>query len=178
MQKVNYPQGKWWQIAVFFLVALAVVIGDHFSKTWVRSNLAIGQSLPETGFFRLTHIQNTGAAFGIFQGHSFPLTVVAFVGIAVLLFYAFFVCRRFPFLNNMLSKAALGSILGGTVGNLIDRLHFGYITDFIAVGIWPPFNVADSAITVGVAVFAGFLFYLLLKEKQETKGDKTVSRKN
>lgn len=178
MQKVDSLRGKWWRNAVFFLTAILVVVGDQLSKIWIRSNLAIGQSLPETGFFRIVHTHNTGAAFGLFQGQSFALTIVAFVGVAILLFYAFFVCRRFPFLNNMLSRVALGSILGGTVGNLIDRLHFGGVTDFIGVGIWPPFNVADSSITVGVVVFAGSLLYLLFSQRQETKRDKTVSQKN
>jgi len=178
MQKVGSPQGKWWWNAVFFLIAILVVVGDQFSKSWIRSNLAIGQSLPEGGFFRLTHIHNTGAAFGLFRDYSFPLTIVGFVGVAILLVYAFFVCRRFPLLNNVLSKAALGSILGGAVGNLIDRLRFGYITDFIGVGIWPPFNVADSSITVGVVVFAGGLLYLLFSQRQETKRDKIASQKN
>ena len=178
MRKVNSLRGKWWQNVAFSLIALAVVIGDQFSKIWIRSNLAVGQSLPEGGFFRLTHIQNTGAAFGMFQNHTFPLTIVSFVGVGVILFYTFFVCRRFPFLNNMISKAALGSILGGTVGNLIDRFSRGYVTDFIGVGGFPAFNVADSAVTVGVSVFAGSLIYLLVKERQEARGDKTASQKN
>ena len=178
MQKVNRLQGKWWWNAVFSLIAILVVVGDQLSKTWIRSNLAIGQSLPEGGFFRLTHIHNTGAAFGLFRDHSFPLTIVGFVGITILLVYAFFVCRRFPFLNNMLTKAALGAVLGGTVGNLIDRLRFGYVTDFIGVGIWPPFNVADSSITVGVVVFAGSLLYLLFSQRQEAKRGKAASQKN
>ena len=178
MQKVDSPQGKWWWNAVFFLIAILVVVGDQLSKSWIRSNLAIGQSLPEGGFFRLTHIHNTGAAFGLFQGHSFPLTIAAFVGVAILLVYAFFVCRRFPFLNNMLTKAALGSILGGTVGNLIDRLYFEGVTDFIGVGIWPPFNVADASITAGTAVFAGWLIYLAFSQRQEAKRDKIASQKN
>jgi len=178
MRKVNSLRGKWWQNVAFSLIALAVVIGDQLSKIWIRSNLAVGQSLPEGGFFRLTHIQNTGAAFGIFQNHTFPLTIVSFVGVGVILFYTFFVCRRFPFSNNMISKAALGSILGGTVGNLIDRFNLGYVTDFIGVGTFPAFNVADSAVTVGVSVFAGSLIYLLVKERQEAGGDKTASQKN
>lgn len=81
-------------------------------------------------------------------------------------------------MNNALSKAALGSILGGTVGNLIDRLRFGYVTDFIGVGIWPPFNVADSSITVGVVVFTGSLIYLVFSQRQEAQRDKTASQKN
>jgi signal peptidase II len=78
----------------------------------------------------------------------------------------------------MISKAALGTVLGGTVGNLIDRLRFGYVTDFIGVGTFPAFNVADSSITVGTAVFAGSLIYLVLKEKREIEADKPVSQKN
>jgi len=178
MRKVDSPQGKWWWHAVFSLIVILVVVGDQLSKAWIRSNLAVGQSLPEGGFFRLTHIHNTGAAFGLFQGHSFPLTIASFVGIVVLLVYVFFVCRRFPLLNNMLTRAALGAVLGGTVGNLIDRLRFGYITDFIGVGIWPPFNVADASITAGTVVFAGWLIYLAFSQRQEAKRGKIASQKN
>jgi signal peptidase II len=178
MRKLNSLQGKWWHNPVFFLIALAVVVADQFSKTWIRSNLAIGQSLPESGFFHLTHIQNTGAAFGVFQNHVFPLAIVSFVGVAVILVYTFYVCRRYPFLNNMISKAALATILGGAVGNLIDRLNLGYVTDFIGVGSFPLFNVADSSLTVGSFVFAGSLFYLLYSEKQERRGDKVASEES
>jgi len=174
MRRLNSLPGKWWWNAVFFLVATLVVVGDQLSKSWIRSNLAIGQSLPQGGFFFLTHIHNTGAVFGLFRDHSFTLTIVGFVGIAILFVYAFYVCRRFPLLNNGLSKAALGSILGGTIGNLIDRLRFGYITDFIGVGIWPPFNVADSSINVGVVVFAGSVIYLVFSQRREAKREKTA----
>ena len=149
----------------FFLTALLVVVADQLSKMWIRSNLVVGQSLPETGFFRLTHIQNTGAAFGLFQGHSFALSIVALVGIVVLLLYALFIYRRFPILDNRLGKLALGLVLGGTVGNLIDRLHLGYVTDFIDVGFWPAFNIADSAIVVGVIMLAYSLRFLARAEK-------------
>ncbi len=176
MRKASNLQGKWWQqIAVFFLVAVVVVVGDQLSKGWVRANLALGEVSPPGGFFHLTHIRNTGASFGLFRGHSFQLTIVAFVGIALVFVYAFFVSRRYPLLNNMISKAALGSMLGGIVGNLIDRLQLGYITDFIGVGVWPPFNVADSAIVTGVVIFAGFLIYLIYRQSVEEKRDKAIS---
>ncbi len=114
--------------------------------------------MPETGFLRLTHVHNTGGVFGLFQGQSFPLTIIAFIGVAVLLVYALLIHRRFPSLDNKLGKSALGLILGGTIGNLIDRLNFGYVTDFIdvsiGVGRWPAFNIADSAVVVGVIIFA------------------------
>ena len=157
MQKVNPPQGKLRNVA-FFLIALLVVAADQLSKMWIRSYLPEGQLLPETGFFRLTHIHNTGGVFGLFQDQSFPLTIAAFIGVAVILVYALSIHRRFPWLDNMLSKSALGLMLGGTIGNLIDRLHLGYVTDFIDVGIgvcrWPAFNIADSAVVVGVILFA------------------------
>ena len=165
MRKASSLPGK-WRIVVFFLTALLVVTADQLSKIWIRSHLAVGQSLPETGWLRLTHVRNTGAVFGLFQDQSLPLTVVAILGIAVLLAYALLSYRRFPFLDNTLGKVALGLVLGGTVGNLIDRLRFGYITDFIDVGFWPAFNVADSAIVVGVIIFTYSLLSLARAGKQ------------
>ncbi len=159
MQKVNHLQGKRRNV-VFLLTALLIVAADQLSKIWIRSSLAIGQSLPETGFFRLTHVRNSGAVFGLFQGQSFALTIAALVAIAVLLLYVLFISRRFSYLDSMLGRSALGLILGGTVGNLVDRLRFGYVTDFIDVGIWPVFNIADSAVTVGVIIFAYSLLSL------------------
>jgi len=151
---------------VFSLTALLVVAADQLTKIWIRSNLAVGQSIPDRGFFQITHIHNTGAAFGLFPGQSFLLTIVAAVGIVLLLVYALFIHRRFPFLDNMLSWIALGLILGGTIGNLIDRLRLGYVIDFISVGIWPAFNIADSAVTVGAIMVAYFLLRLVRAEEQ------------
>jgi signal peptidase II len=174
MRKVSSLWGRWWRTVLFFLVALAVAIGDRLSKTWIRSTLAVGQSLPVDRFLRFTHTQNTGAAFGIFPNHTSVLTVVSFIGAGVILFYTFYLCRRFTFLNNGISMAALGTALGGTVGNLIDRLTLGYVTDFIAVGTFPAYNVADASITTGVSVFAGSLIYLLVRERQEA-GEKQIA---
>ena len=167
MQKVNRLRDKWRNV-VFFLTALLIVIADQLSKIWIRSNLAVGESLPEVGFFQLTHVQNTGAVFGLFQGHSFALTIVGLVGVAALLAYTLFFYRHFPLLDNRLSNSALGLILGGTLGNLIDRLNpnLGGVTDFISIGIWPAFNIADSAITVGVIIFAYSLLRLARAEKR------------
>ncbi|MBN1863006.1 MAG: signal peptidase II [Dehalococcoidales bacterium] len=167
MRKASSLWSRWWRTVLFFLVALAVAISDQLSKAWIRSNLAVGQSLPVDRFTSFTHTQNTGAAFGIFADHTFMLTIVSFIGAVVVLFYKFYLCRRFPFLNNGVSMAALGAVLGGTVGNLIDRLTLGYVTDFVAVGTFPAYNVADASLTTGVSVFAGSLIYLLVKERQE-----------
>jgi len=164
MQKAGNLRGGRWNVA-FFLIALLVVVADQLSKLWIRSNLLVWQSLPEEGFLQLTYVRNTGASFGLFQDQSFALTIVAIVGIALILVYALIIHHRFFPSDNLLGKSALGLILGGTIGNLIDRLHFGYITDFIDIGIWPTFNIADSAIVVGAIIFAYSLLRLARAEK-------------
>ncbi|MFC2047174.1 signal peptidase II [Chloroflexota bacterium] len=167
MQKPSDIRGGWQRNTIFFLIALLVVAADQISKIWIRANLGVGQSLLEVGFFRLTNVRNTGAAFGLFQGQSFPIAVVALVGVAILLAYALFVYRRFLFLDIMLSWSALGLVLGGTIGNLVDRLRFGYVTDFISIGIWPAFNLADSAVVIGAIMFAYSLLFLSKDGKSE-----------
>ena len=164
MRKVNGLRDRWRNV-VFFLIGLLIAVADQLSKAWVRTNLAEGQSLFDIGFLRITHVHNTGAAFGLFQDQSFALTIAALVGITVLLVYALVIHRYFPWLNSMLGRSALGLILGGTVGNLIDRFRFGYVTDFIDFGFWPTFNIADSAVTVGVIIFAYSILHLAQAEK-------------
>jgi len=166
MQKVNSLQGKWQNVVFFFTTALLLVAADQLSKLWIRSNLAIGESLFEVGFFRLTYVRNTGAAFGLFQGQSLPLTIITLVGVAALLLYVFFFHHRFPFLDNRLGKLALGLVLGGTVGNLIDRVYLGHVTDFIDFNFWPAFNIADSAIVVGIIILAYSLLGLATARKR------------
>jgi len=167
MQKGNRPQGKRWNVS-FFLPALLVVAADQLSKTWIRS-YPDQQVIFDVGWFRIIHAHNTGAAFGLFQGYSFALTIIGLFGVAVLLAYALFFYRYFPLLDNRLSKSALGLILGGTLGNLIDRLNpnLGGVTDFISIGIWPAFNIADSAVVVGTIIFAYILLRLARTEKWE-----------
>jgi signal peptidase II len=172
MQRVNSLPGSWWRSVVFFLTALLVIAADQLSKSWIRSNLAAWESMPETGFLRLTHVQNTGSAFGLFQNQALLLTVVAFMGVAILLFLILFWHRRFPFLATMPSKLALSLILGGTVGNLIDRLRHGYVTDFIAIGRWPAFNIADSTVVVGATLIA-YLF-IRLAESSEHRDEQSI----
>ena len=164
MQKGSRLQYN-WRNAVFFLVALLVLVADQMSKAWIKASLARGQSLFDIGLLRIIHIQNTGAAFGLFPDQTFTLTVVASIGAVALLLCGIFTQRCLPFLDNMLGKSVLGLILGGTVGNLVDRLRFGHVTDFIDFKVWPAFNVADSAVTVGVIIFA----YFILRFTQSAK---------
>lgn len=164
MQKVK-PLPDKWRHAVFFLIGVLIVTADQLSKLWIRNAIPEGQSLFRLGFFQITHVQNTGAAFGLFRDQTFALTIIAIVAAAVILVYAFISFRHLAWLDTMWSRVALGLVLGGTVGNLIDRLRFGSVTDFIDFGYWPAFNVADSAVTVGVIMFAVTLFRLAQSEK-------------
>ncbi|MGH2559294.1 MAG: signal peptidase II [Thermomicrobiales bacterium] len=93
------------------------------------------------------YVQNSGAAFGLFRGQTALLTAIALLVVGGLV--VSYARHRAPSLTLALG---LGLLIGGAFGNLIDRLRFGYVVDFVSVGIWPKFNVADSAITVGVAL--------------------------
>ncbi len=147
-----------------FLIGLVTLVIDQLSKVWIRATLSFSESLFDIGFFRITHVSNTGAAFGIFPGQSLFLTILALIGGAGLVLLAFF-SHRLSFLNNRLNKLVIGLVLGGTVGNLLDRLRFGYVTDFIDFKFWPAFNIADSAITIGVIIFA-YSFIRLTQSKK------------
>jgi len=165
MQKVNYLPGR-WRTLIFFSAALLVVAADQLTKIWIRSNLTLGQSIPPSGFFQLTHINNTGATFGLFRDQTPLLIVGASIGIVFILLCAFLAYRWFPILDTKLGKFALGLILGGTIGNLIDRVNQGYVTDFIDIGVWPTFNLADSSVVLGVIILAYCLIFLTPARKR------------
>ena len=138
--------------APFFMIAAAVVFFDQLTKSVIRNNLALGESWPnEDWLVKITHVTNTGAAFGILQGQGFFLTLTAFVGMGAIAFY-----YAFPPLEHGLLRLALGLQLGGAIGNLLDRLRHGEVTDFINFPHYPAFNVADSCIVVGLFIIIGF----------------------
>jgi signal peptidase II len=140
--------------SVFLLVALVIVALDQLTKFIVKNTLAVGESFPESGFFQFTYVHNTGAAFSIFREHTFLLSICSMIGIVILLYLIFVLSKRVEFLRTLPAKISLGLILGGTVGNLIDRLSYGYVVDFIDVSFFATFNIADSAISVGAVLLA------------------------
>ncbi len=164
MRDENHPLDKWRYVALF-LTGIIISVADQLSKAWIRANIPEGGALFEAGIFRITNLQNTGAAFGLFQGQSLILTIIALAGIILVLAYAFVIYRRFPVFTGKLGYFALGLILGGTAGNAIDRILRGYVTDFIDFTFWPAFNVADSAVTVSVIMLA----YCLLRSPRIEK---------
>ncbi|MHB8378216.1 MAG: signal peptidase II [Dehalococcoidia bacterium] len=154
--------GRWRTDLVFFVVAAGVVALDQFTKWLVRSNLGLYESWPsDGGTISIVHVVNSGAAFGILQGQTPFLIVTSLLGLgAILLYYIY------PPMDHGVIRLALGMQLGGAVGNLIDRLRMGEVTDFIHVGRWPTFNVADASITISILVV---LFFFVLQENDGAK---------
>ena len=153
------------------VVALLVVLADRLSKLWIDRRLPNFDSIPVIhGFFRIVHNENPGAAFGILaEGNGF-LRAFVLIGVSavVLLFVASALWSRRTNFTAWLSRLGLSLILGGAIGNLLDRVLRGTVTDFLEVyqGSWsfPAFNVADSAITVG----AFLLLVDILRPRQKS----------
>lgn len=154
-----------------FLAALAVSLPlDQLTKLAVVRLLAFGDRVAVIdGFFYLTHVRNPGSAFGLFASSPEPYRSIFFIGvtsIAILMILSFY-RRLAP--GDRLSALALGLVLGGAMGNLIDRVRLGEVVDFLRFRLWggyswPDFNLADSFIVVGVA--------LLILELLATEGER------
>jgi signal peptidase II len=133
-----------------FASAGAVVLIDQLTKWLVRATLSVGESLPIVpGLVWLTHVSNTGAAFGLMPGSRGVLVTVSLLVVASVAFYW---SRYKPQRRRV--AFALGLIVGGALGNLIDRIVAGTVTDFLDVRVFPVFNVADSGIVIGTTLLA------------------------
>jgi len=153
------------------LLTFAATFGlDVASKSAINANLSYADRIPVIeGFFYLTHVRNTGAAFGIFRDAPSEIRLFFFVGVAIfaLGIVAHFLYQLAP--GDKLSALALGLILGGAVGNLVDRIRLGEVIDFLHFNLWggyswPDFNLADTWIVVGVALL---LIEMLAVEGEE-----------
>lgn len=144
----------------FWVSAAAVVALDQLTKAIVRSGMEIGEAWPSDDwpvYFR--YVTNTGAAFGSLQNATTLLIGMTFIGLAAIYLY-----YRNPPFQHWLASIAIGMMLGGATGNLIDRVRVGRVTDFIHFPHFPNFNVADSSISIGVAII--IVGYLLFGEKK------------
>lgn len=128
-------------------VATVTIVADQLTKYLIRDSLEIGESWPREGFFRITHGTNTGTAFGLFPDQTLLLTIASVAAIGFIIYY-----YRAHGGQTWLSGLNVGLLLGGAFGNLIDRVVAGRVTDFIDVGPWPIFNIADSAVVVGITL--------------------------
>jgi len=145
----------------FLILTLFIILLDQISKYIIIQNLYLGESVPRTGLFRLTHAQNTGTAFSLFQNQTDILTIVSFVAIVLIIFIYISLEKTSKYIY-----FSYGLLFGGAVGNLIDRVRLGYVTDFLDVGFWPIFNIADSSITIGIILM---LFNYFFKNKNNEK---------
>lgn len=157
-----------------WLLALAAVIfvGDQASKEWIIKTLPLGAYYPAgssattagyesiviiPGFFHIVHLGNTGAAWGIFEGMSHWLGLLAIAALT-----AIFIFRRHLNLDLLPVQISFGLLCGGILGNLIDRMRHGYVVDFLDFHFgnftWPAFNIADAGICVGVGIYLVFSF--------------------
>ena len=143
-----------------YVVLILAIASDQLTKWLVVENLARGESIPATGFFRLTHAWNTGTAFSLFQGQGDILTWVS-LGAVVILTWIYKSIDNPPWIL----RVAFGLQLGGAIGNIIDRVRIGHVTDFLDVGPWPIFNIADSSIVVGIGLM--IFYFWFLDEKDE-----------
>jgi signal peptidase II len=159
-----------------FIIAIVVIVADQTTKIMVMENLKLhDQRELVEGFFRLVHWGNTGAAWSMFRDNNLVLAGIALVALVVLFF-----SRKHFDAHRLIGQVALGLMFGGIIGNLIDRFRIGHVVDFIyfftyrkgggEIG-FPAFNVADSAICVGV----GFLFIITLQKENESKSTPVIS---
>ena len=145
--------------ASYFAVSVVILFLDQWSKGAITRHLAVHESREVLGdFFSLTYVRNTGAAFGLFASVDSAVKSVVLNSVAVAAFVAVtFYALRSSFKSVRL-QLGLALVLGGAVGNLVDRVRFGFVVDFLLFGVgghyWPAFNVADSAICVGVGLLA------------------------
>ena len=148
---------KKWRGFLLPVVAVLTLAIDQISKRAVMTSLRPGESWnPVAALERwvsLTYVTNTGAAFGLFPEYGGIYMVIAVVVVVVIIFY-----HRYLPGDQWLVQASLGLQLGGALGNLVDRLRYGHVIDFIDFKIWTVFNVADSSVFVGVVILAYHLW--------------------
>ena len=145
----------------FWLIVLIIIVLDQLTKLIIKTSMAVSQSIPVIrNIFHITYIQNTGAGFGILKGQQTALIFFTLLVIGVI-FYNY---DKIP--KDWLGNSSIALILAGAFGNLIDRVSLRYVVDFLDFRIWPAFNIADSALTVGVI---GFIIYSFIEERKSKK---------
>ena len=146
----------------FYLVSIIVILSDQALKFFVKAHLPFSRSVPILGnYIKLTYVKNSGAAFSFFSGYSTWLVIIGLAVAALVIYFH----RRLP-QKNYLLQFALAAILGGSMGNIIDRIFFHAVIDYIDLTYWPIFNLADIMINVGIAT----IFYAVI-----IKGNKNAS---
>jgi signal peptidase II len=173
---VTFLKNYWFDYLVLLLVAVIIVTSDQLAKVWVRANVPLGGDwLPSQlawlmPFARIRFWYNSGAAFGIFANGNDLFMILAIIVAGAILYYFPRVARKDWWL-----RLALMLQFSGAVGNLTDRIQFGHVTDFISVGNFAIFNIADASITVGVAVLILGVWITEMVEKRRAAAQKVIA---
>jgi signal peptidase II len=133
-------------------IAFAALLADQLTKQLVVSTMERGESFDVIGPLSIHHVHNSGIAFGIFSTWAGPVTLLTAIAILWMVGYFARSGARHPVL-----PIALGFLIGGSIGNLVDRIRLGHVTDFLDLTYWPAFNLADTFIVVGVAILMASL---------------------
>ena len=148
-------------------VSLVIIVADQITKWIITTNVPLYSRINVLPFFDITHLKNTGAAFGILRDLPENLRFLLFAVVLIVAVIAIFIFLRKVAETDRLLVVSLALVLGGAIGNSIDRFRLGYVTDFLGFHWfgnlnyqWPPFNVADSAITIGVILILLDTFFL------------------
>jgi signal peptidase II len=146
---------------VFFSCSILIILLDQLTKYVIKKVIAYPDSVPVLkNTLYISNIRNTGAGFGLLQGQASLLMWLSLIVAGLILYY-------YDSIKNTFELFFVSLILGGTVGNFIDRLMFGYVTDFVDFRIFPAFNVADSALTIGVIGLV--CYYIFFETKTSSK---------
>ena len=147
----------------FIFFALFIILLDQASKLYIQYSMHIGESIPVIeGIFHITYIENPRTAFGIFQYQTIFFVIAILISVILIIL----ISRKMVFKKDSLVYIPLTLVLGGAIGNLIDRLRTGRVTDFLDFRIWPIFNFADTAIVCGMLIL---VVYFLFYAKEENK---------
>ena len=155
---------------LFAIISIGVLVFDQVTKEWITSRMSLYSSVPVVpGLINLTLVTNTGALFGLFKDIDDPYRTIMFLAVPVIAISLILYFQYRTSTADIMTQSGLALILGGAVGNLVDRLRFGHVVDFVDVFVgehhWPAFNVADSAICVGVSL----LFIDLLRQSRKSQ---------
>lgn len=150
---------------MYYFLILAAVGLDQLIKFFIRTNMEVHQTIPVIeDVFHITYVQNTGAAFSMFSGHTSVLAVITIIATLAILFYMHKV--RSSAHSSLLWSLAL--IIAGGIGNIIDRISLKYVVDFLDFRIWPVFNIADICVCVGCGLLIFYAFVIEPKLQKET----------
>ncbi len=145
---------------LFWTLFPSIFLFDQITKYLVYKNLALGQSIPDDFIIKITYARNTGTAFSLFSSYGSLLLIIS-IFVAVFFTIYFLIIEK----PKLTMRLFISLVVAGALGNIIDRVRFGYVNDFIDVGFWPIFNIADSSISIALTIY--FIDLIFLNKKNE-----------